>query len=108
MSYLASQKANLRYKLEGFDKEWIDAEGRRSVLYNNLKPGKYTFQVQGCNADAIWNTGGDSFTVELPPAFYQTAWFTGLCVWMGLAGLGLFYRWLVYRAAIRNPAEGSE
>jgi PAS domain S-box-containing protein len=63
-----------------------------------LKPGKYSFRVQGCNADGVWNTAGDTFAVELPPAFHQTTWFLGLCVLTGLAGLGLVYRWLLYRA----------
>ena len=98
LSYIAPQKAKLRYQLEGFDSDWIDADGRRSVLYNNLKPGKYAFRVQGCNADGVWNTAGDTFAVELPPAFYQTAWFLALCGLMGLAGLGLVYRWLLKRA----------
>jgi PAS domain S-box-containing protein len=98
LSYIAPQKATVRYQLEGFDNDWIDAEGRRSVLYNNLKPGKYSFRVQGCNADGVWNTAGDTFAVELPPAFHQTTWFLGLCVLTGLAGLGLVYRWLLYRA----------
>jgi PAS domain S-box-containing protein len=98
LSYIAPQKAKLRYQLEGFDKDWIDDEGRRFVLYNNLKPGKYSFRVQGCNADGVWNTAGDTFAVELPPAFHQTAWFLVLCVLLGLAGLGLVYRWLLYRA----------
>jgi PAS domain S-box-containing protein len=98
LSYIAPQKAKLRYQLEGFDKDWIDAEGRHSVFYNNLKPGKYCFRVQGCNADGVWNTAGDAFAVELPPAFHQTAWFLVLCVVLGLAGLGLVYRWLLQRA----------
>jgi PAS domain S-box-containing protein len=98
LSYIAPQKAQLRYKLEGFDKDWVDAEGRRSVLYNNLRPGKYSFMVQGCNADGVWNTAGDAFEVALPPAFYQTGWFVGLCILMGIGCLGLIYRWLLYRA----------
>jgi signal transduction histidine kinase/PAS domain-containing protein len=98
LSYIAPRKAKLRYQLEGFDKDWIDAEGRRAVLYSNLKPGKYTFKVEGGNADGVWNSAGDAFAVELPPAFYQTTWFLVLCVLLGLAGLGLLYRWLLYRA----------
>jgi PAS domain S-box-containing protein len=98
LSYIAPQKARLRYQLEGFDSDWVDAEGRRSVLYNNLKPGKYSFRVQGCNADGVWNTAGDAFSVELPPAFYQTGWFLVLCVLLALGGLGLMYRWMLYRA----------
>jgi signal transduction histidine kinase len=102
LSYIAPQKARLRYQLEGFDSDWVDAGGRRSVLYNNLKPGKYSFRVEGCNADGVWNTAGDAFSVELPPAFYQTAWFLVLCVLLGLAGLGLIYRWMLYRAEIKQ------
>jgi PAS domain S-box-containing protein len=102
LSYIAPLKAKLRYELEGFDKDWIDAEGRRSVLYNNLSPGKYTFRVQGCNADGVWNYAGDEFAVELPPAFYQTTWFFALCVLSVPAGLGLVYRWLVHRAASKE------
>jgi PAS domain S-box-containing protein len=102
LSYIAPQKAKLRYQLEGFDKDWVDAEGRRSVLYNNLKPGNYSFRVQGCNADGVWNFAGDAFTVELPPAFYQTVWFLVVCVLLGLASLGLVYRWLLYRAEIKE------
>ncbi|MGD0812751.1 MAG: two-component regulator propeller domain-containing protein [Verrucomicrobiota bacterium] len=98
LSYIAAQKAKLRYQLVGFDKDWVDAEGRRSVFYNNLKPGRYSFRVQGCNADGVWNTAGDSFAVELPPAFSQTIWFLAVCILSGLAGLGLIYRWLLYRA----------
>ncbi|MGP8198316.1 MAG: two-component regulator propeller domain-containing protein, partial [Limisphaerales bacterium] len=98
LSYIAPQKARLRYQLEGFDSNWVDAEGHRSVLYNNLKPGKYSFRVEGCNADGVWNTAGDNFSVELPLAFYQTAWFLVLCVLLGLTGLGLIYRWMLYRA----------
>ncbi|MGD0812481.1 MAG: two-component regulator propeller domain-containing protein, partial [Verrucomicrobiota bacterium] len=102
LSYIAPQKAKLRYQLQGFDSDWVDAEGRRTVLYNNLKPGKYSFRVEGCNADGVWNAAGDSFAVELPPAFYQTAWFLVLCVLLGLAGLGLIYRWMLHRAEIKQ------
>ena len=102
LSYIAPQKAELRYQLKGFDKNWIDADGQRSALYNNLKPGRYSFRVQGCNADGVWNTAGDEFAVELPPAFHQTAWFLVLCILLGLGGLGLLYRWLLHRAAAKE------
>ena len=97
LSFIAPEKARLRYKLDGFDKDWIGAEGRHSAFYNNLKPGRYTFMVQGCNADGVWNSAGDAFAVELPPAFHQTAWFRFVCVVLGLAGLGLGWRGLVRR-----------
>ena len=34
------------FMLEGFDKNWINANMKNYVQYTNLKPGKYTFKVK--------------------------------------------------------------
>ncbi|MBK7651244.1 MAG: hypothetical protein IPJ20_11625 [Flammeovirgaceae bacterium] len=48
-------KNKYSYKLEGFDKYWIDADNKRSATYTNLSPGDYTFNVKAANADGVWN-----------------------------------------------------
>jgi ligand-binding sensor domain-containing protein/signal transduction histidine kinase len=78
LSYIAPSKVAYRYKLDGYDKDWVDAGTRRAAFYTNLKPGKYLFQVQACNADGVWNTSGASLAVELQPYYYQTVWFKAL------------------------------
>jgi ligand-binding sensor domain-containing protein/signal transduction histidine kinase len=96
-SFIAPQKVRFRYRLKGYEPDWVDAGARRSAFYTNLKPGKYWFEVQACNADGIWNTTGDSIEIQLPPHFYQTTWFMiamGLLVVAGLFGL---YGWRVKR-----------
>jgi len=40
LSYVAPQRIQFRYLLEGYDQGWIDAGNRRSAFYTNLKPGK--------------------------------------------------------------------
>jgi diguanylate cyclase (GGDEF)-like protein len=72
-----------RYKLEGFDPDWIDAGNRRVAFYTNIPPGKYTFRVRACNNDGMWNEEGDALRFSLRPRFQQTGWFYGAC------GLGL-------------------
>ena len=102
LSYISPKKVRVQYQLEGFDATWVDAGTRRSVLYNNLRPGKYHFRIQACNADGSWNTDGDGVRLELPPPFYETLWFEGLA---GLAAaLALFgaYRWKVRHMAARQ------
>lgn len=97
LSYVAPKKVRVQYRLEGLDRDWIDAEGRRTALYSNLAPGDYTFRVRAANADGVWNTSGATFALRLPPPFYRTGWFYAMC---GLvAGLNLFgaYRWKVRR-----------
>ena len=97
LSYLAPNRITYRYRLDGYDKNWVEAGTRRSAFYTNLKPGRYRFDVIGCNEDGVWNTDGDGFALELLPHFYQTAWFFGAAVLaFGLALLGI-YRWRVRR-----------
>jgi ligand-binding sensor domain-containing protein/signal transduction histidine kinase len=87
LSFIAAQNVSFRYRLEGFEGEWIDAGNRRSAVYANLKPGKYRFHVQACNSDGIWNTEGNSFQFELPPHFYETAWFKVGCAVAAICAL---------------------
>ena len=97
LSYIAPQKIQYRYKLEGYDKDYVQAGTRRSAFYTNLKPGKYHFHVQACNADGVWGATGALFSVELLPHFYQTAWFItlmGISVVLVLLGI---YGWRVRR-----------
>lgn len=93
LSFIAPQKIRFRYRLEGYDPDWVDADGRQSAFYTNLKPGRYRFHLQACNADGVWNEAGDSFEFELPPHYYQTAWFQGVTGLLGLAGLLGVYLW---------------
>ena len=95
LSYISPKKVRVQYQLEGFDPTWVDAGPQRSVVYNNLKPGHYRFRVRACNADGVWNTAGDGIDIELPPRYYQTAWFYGLCSVAGLLALSGLYRWKV-------------
>jgi two-component system sensor histidine kinase/response regulator len=83
LSFLAPEKVQFKYKLEGYDRDWIDAGGRRAAYYSNIPPGQYTFRVKAANNDGVWNEAGASYVLKLAPHFYQTTWFYAL----GLCGL---------------------
>ncbi len=80
LSFLSPEKVRFKYRLEGYDNEWIDAGARREAIYNNLAPGDYTFRVKASNNDGVWNEAGASFDFYLKPRFYQTYWFYLACV----------------------------
>jgi ligand-binding sensor domain-containing protein/signal transduction histidine kinase len=104
LSYIVPQKIRFRYQLEGYDHEFVEADNRRMAVYNNLKPGRYTFHVNAANADGIWSQTGDSLALELLPSFYQTAWFYFLCAVAGLSALGGIYAWRVRHLTRRQIA----
>ncbi|HEX7940628.1 MAG TPA: triple tyrosine motif-containing protein, partial [Gemmatimonadaceae bacterium] len=77
-------RQHFRYKLEGFDSEWVDAGARRQAFYTNLPPRSYTFRVMTSDAEGSWaNAESASLDLSIRPMFYQTTWF------VLLSGLGL-------------------
>ena len=84
LSLAIPAKVQFRYQLQGYDRDWVDAGGRRVAYYTNLPPGKYRFQATASNEDGVWNLEGASLGFELKPEFYQTRWFYGLLIFGGL------------------------
>src|SRR6185503_1071538 len=90
--FLTPEKSRFRYKLEGFDKEWIEADTRRVAFYTNIPPGEYNFRVIACNNDGVWNESGALLYFYLKPHFYQTYWFYALCLLiLPVTGAGLYF-----------------
>jgi C4-dicarboxylate-specific signal transduction histidine kinase len=104
LSYIVPQDIRFRYQLEGYDQQWVEAENRRLAVYNNLKPGRYTFRVIAANADGVWNNTGDALALKLLPHFDQTVWFYLLCGGLALAALGGLYAWRVRHITNRQLA----
>ncbi|PWT94536.1 MAG: hypothetical protein C5B55_02550 [Blastocatellia bacterium] len=92
LSYVSPEKLRFKYKLEGVDKDWVDAGVRRFAYYANLPPGQYRFRVIAGYLDGPWNEEGTSYGFYLKPRFYQTTLFGGL-----LIAILLLIGFLLYR-----------
>jgi signal transduction histidine kinase/ligand-binding sensor domain-containing protein len=80
-----------RYRLDGFDNDWVDAAGRRQAYYTNLPPGNYRFRVQAGEAAGAWASAVASWSFAIGPVFYQTRWFYTMCLLaLGLAAIGVW------------------
>jgi ligand-binding sensor domain-containing protein/tRNA A-37 threonylcarbamoyl transferase component Bud32 len=80
LSYIAPDQVRFKYKLVGFDEEWLEAGTQRQVSYTNIKPGGYTFRIAACNNDGIWNNEGVHFSFNLEPFLWQSWWFRVLII----------------------------
>ena len=72
LSFRNTKQNQYKYKMEGYDADWIEAEDRRFASYTNLPIGSYTFRVQGSNNDGIWNEVGASYKLTILPPWYRT------------------------------------
>ena len=53
LSFSAPDKLRFKYRLEPFDKDWVDAGTRRTAHYTNMDPGEYSFHVLQQTASAF-------------------------------------------------------
>lgn len=72
LSLTSPEAVRFRYRLEGYDQNWIDAGVRRVAYYTNLGPGQYRFVVMATTNPGVWGPSADVLVLHLPPYFYQT------------------------------------
>ncbi|MDD4921425.1 MAG: two-component regulator propeller domain-containing protein [Bacteroidales bacterium] len=101
-----SQVENVKYAclMEGVDPDWVYLDNRRSISYNNLPSGEYSFTVKACNADGIWSDSGTSIKIKVLPPPWKTWW--AYLLYLAMIAF-LLYRAREYslsRAKLQNQA----
>ncbi len=95
-----------RWRLNGYDADWVDGGTQQQVRYTNLAPGSYTFEVLAANADGLWLGEPARYRFRIRGHWTQS--------WWARAGLGLLVLLLLYAvvsmrtAAIRRRAAEQE
>ncbi|MCP5104949.1 MAG: histidine kinase, partial [bacterium] len=93
LNYRQAEKNQFAYKLEGFDKDWIETDYKnRRATYTNLPHGEYLFRVKASNDDGLWNQRGTSIKITILPPFWKTGWFRFLVLLFILLIIYFFYR----------------
>jgi ligand-binding sensor domain-containing protein/signal transduction histidine kinase/CheY-like chemotaxis protein len=91
-----------RYRLEKYDKGWVNPETRRWATYSRLPPGDYRFHVMVADREGVWREPGVVLEVTLRPWFHQTVWFYLLCA-VAVGGVAVGgYGWRVGRLKQRE------
>lgn len=71
INFTSGSLLNYAYRLEGADKDWTYTTDR-SVTYNNLRPGKYTFRVKVRLFTGEWNPEELVLPVVVKPSFWNS------------------------------------
>ncbi len=91
LNFSRTKENQYAYKLEGFDKDWINAGASRNAAYTNIPPGEYAFKVKATNNDGVWNEEGASIKVIIVPPFWRTWWFISISLIIIVGGAIIFY-----------------
>lgn len=86
----APERVHAKYRLDGFDADWVIAPPGRTATYPRLPPAQYRFRVMASVGDGAANELGDAVTFTVEPRWWQTAWFRIAAVTaaaLGVAGM---------------------
>jgi signal transduction histidine kinase/ligand-binding sensor domain-containing protein len=100
LAFASPASIRFQYRLDGFDKDWVDAGTRRQAVYTNLAPGAYRFRVRASDKEGASDASDTAVAFTVLPAFFETRWFYILCVALaGILGVGA---WRVRLATIHR------
>lgn len=72
-NFANGRSQHFAYRLDGYDKEWLETTGSRSADYRDLPPGSYTLRVKAANSDGRWSEE-TSMKIKVLPRWYQVWW----------------------------------
>ena len=83
-----------RYRMDGFDRGWIDNGASPDITYTRLPPGRYTLRAQATNRDGIWSPQELQVPVHVAPPLWRhpLAIFGAVLAFLG-ASATLGWRW---------------
>lgn len=90
-----------RYRLVGFDQDWLPATDARFASYSNLTQGEYAFEVMASTRQGSWSAPV-SFPFIITPPFWLRWWFYALCA---AVLVGSAFGILRYRDILRQRRE---
>jgi signal transduction histidine kinase/CheY-like chemotaxis protein/ligand-binding sensor domain-containing protein len=98
LDYSASQRNRYAFRLDGYDKDWVEADAsHRAATYANVPPGHYRLYMRGSNRVGAWSPHELSMELHFLPAWYQTWWAR-----LGALLAVLVCAWGTYRWRVRN------
>lgn len=76
-----------RFRLRGFDPDWVEAGQNRSILYPSIPWGEHVFEVQARTQGGRWSPISASLKILNPQPWYLRTWILILATSLSLLAL---------------------
>lgn len=102
LQYNQPQQIYYRYRLKGYQDEWIFAGNNTEAVFTKLPPGTYIFEVNATNTTGNWSTLIKSLTIKVTPPWWKTWWAITLYFIVLIGGVFWFVRFKINQEIIKN------
>ncbi|MCK7594964.1 sensor histidine kinase [Pseudomarimonas salicorniae] len=104
LNFQIPKKIRYRYRLEGFDEDWVDSQTQRSAQFTNLAPGQYLLRIQAASPAGSFGPEEARLALEVEPWWWEHPLFRIAALLLGGALAALAVR-LRIRRLERQRAE---
>ncbi|GAA3579408.1 hybrid sensor histidine kinase/response regulator transcription factor [Snuella lapsa] len=96
INYNNNDRCKFAYKLDGYDKSWIQVQDNQKATYTNIPSGNYTFMVKSTNEHGVWSGDIKKVNIHILPPFWELLWVKILAILL-LVSLFILILWLVIK-----------
>jgi signal transduction histidine kinase/ligand-binding sensor domain-containing protein len=68
------EAVQVRFRLDGFDNDWVVQAADRVATYPRLPPGSYVFSTMASNGTGTWSNQPAQLTIIVTPPWWQSTW----------------------------------
>ena len=104
LNYQLQHRMVYQYKLDGYDRDWVNADKTRTAHYHNVPAGTYRFQVKAflLESPEAYDTRSIEITVPPSPLLSPAA----VWVYMVLMAVGMLFGLWWYQERLRKQQQG--
>ena len=74
LGYTFPKDIQFKYKLEGFNDDWIQPKDRRYAAYTNVPFGDYILKITAANNEEVWNKHPIEIGIHISTPWYRSWW----------------------------------
>ena len=90
-NYILPDRNRFRYRLKGYDDQWVDSGVEGLATFTKIPPGNYILEVMASNNDGIWSSQITHLVITITPPFWLT-WYAYLFYLMLLVVTAIIIR----------------
>ena len=102
LNYSIQGNVKYLYRLKGYNKEWISANGSTSVSYSRIPAGNYTFMVSASTEDGYSDPQTVSVDIRVKPHPWASWWAISLYCMAAAAIVLILIRMFVTSVKLKN------
>jgi signal transduction histidine kinase/ligand-binding sensor domain-containing protein/class 3 adenylate cyclase len=74
LDYFQPESNHFKYRLVGFQDEWIDNQSNPIIGFTNLPGGKFTLEVNASNSDGVWSKTPSNLNFSVDSPWWLSFW----------------------------------